>query len=257
MRDGSSRSDDPTLSRHARLREVKTHVVGPMCHVLWALDDRRRRRAEHDDAQRLRAEHGLRDAARAGQARARVSSRRTWAATRSRRTSTSQSGHGKTVIAEAFLSDDRLGAGAAHDRRRSRGALLGRDARRGRLRDAVGRLHAGDRDRGRVRGDRAGSRHGRDLVDGPRHRPPRRGRAAGRRSASRASRSGRSAAARRFPPPATGSARSAARAPGKVYRFAQIVAAAALCLEISASASMATAGSENFFNAHHERGGLR
>ena len=33
--------------------------------------------------------------------------------------------------------------------------------------------------------------------------------------------------------------------PGKVYRFAQIVAAAALALEISASAAMATAGSEN------------
>jgi hydroxymethylglutaryl-CoA reductase (NADPH) len=45
--------------------------------------------------------------------------------------------------------------------------------------------------------------------------------------------------------------------PGQVYRFAQIVAAAALCLEISASAAMATAGSENFFQAHHERGGLR
>jgi hydroxymethylglutaryl-CoA reductase (NADPH) len=44
---------------------------------------------------------------------------------------------------------------------------------------------------------------------------------------------------------------------GKVYRFAQIVAAAALCLEISASAAMATAGSENFFQAHHERGGIR
>ncbi len=44
---------------------------------------------------------------------------------------------------------------------------------------------------------------------------------------------------------------------GKVYRFAQIVAAAALWLEISASAAMATAGSENFFQAHHERGGLR
>ena len=44
---------------------------------------------------------------------------------------------------------------------------------------------------------------------------------------------------------------------GTVYRFAQIVAAAALCLEISASAAMATAGSENFFQAHHERGGLR
>ena len=44
---------------------------------------------------------------------------------------------------------------------------------------------------------------------------------------------------------------------GKVYRFAQIVAAATLALEISASAAMATAGSENFFRAHHERGGMR
>ena len=44
---------------------------------------------------------------------------------------------------------------------------------------------------------------------------------------------------------------------GKVYRLAQIVAAAALALEISASAAMATAGSENFFRAHHDRGGLR
>jgi hydroxymethylglutaryl-CoA reductase (NADPH) len=44
---------------------------------------------------------------------------------------------------------------------------------------------------------------------------------------------------------------------GKVYRFAQIVAAATLALEISASAAMATAGSREFFKAHHERGGLR
>src|SRR5439155_23267437 len=27
--------DDPSLSKFARLREVKTHVVGSMCHVLW------------------------------------------------------------------------------------------------------------------------------------------------------------------------------------------------------------------------------
>jgi hydroxymethylglutaryl-CoA reductase (NADPH) len=45
--------------------------------------------------------------------------------------------------------------------------------------------------------------------------------------------------------------------PGKVYRFAQLVAAATLALEISASAAMATAGSENFYKAHFERGGLR
>ena len=44
---------------------------------------------------------------------------------------------------------------------------------------------------------------------------------------------------------------------GKVYRLAQIVAAATLSLEISASAAMATAGSENFYKAHFERGGLR
>ena len=45
--------------------------------------------------------------------------------------------------------------------------------------------------------------------------------------------------------------------PGKVYRLAQVVAAATLSLEISASAAMATAGSENFYKAHFERGGLR
>jgi hydroxymethylglutaryl-CoA reductase (NADPH) len=44
---------------------------------------------------------------------------------------------------------------------------------------------------------------------------------------------------------------------GKVYRFAQIAAAATLALEISASAAMATAGSREFFRAHHEKGGLR
>src|SRR5436309_346623 len=36
MRRWLADSADPSLSRHARLREVETHVVGPMCHVLWA-----------------------------------------------------------------------------------------------------------------------------------------------------------------------------------------------------------------------------
>jgi hydroxymethylglutaryl-CoA reductase (NADPH) len=45
--------------------------------------------------------------------------------------------------------------------------------------------------------------------------------------------------------------------PRKVHRLAQIVAAATFALEISASAAMATAGSENFYRAHFERGGLR
>src|SRR6266849_4207048 len=45
--------------------------------------------------------------------------------------------------------------------------------------------------------------------------------------------------------------------PGKVYRFAQIIAATALCLELSAAASMAATGSQNFLQAHLERGGMR
>jgi hydroxymethylglutaryl-CoA reductase (NADPH) len=44
---------------------------------------------------------------------------------------------------------------------------------------------------------------------------------------------------------------------GTVYRFAQIIAAATLCLEVSAAASMAAQGSENFYQAHLQRGGLR
>ncbi|MCL6521970.1 MAG: 3-hydroxy-3-methylglutaryl-CoA reductase [Firmicutes bacterium] len=45
--------------------------------------------------------------------------------------------------------------------------------------------------------------------------------------------------------------------PGSVYRLAQIVAAAALALEISATASMSVPASENFVQAHTERGGQR
>jgi hydroxymethylglutaryl-CoA reductase (NADPH) len=45
--------------------------------------------------------------------------------------------------------------------------------------------------------------------------------------------------------------------PGGAARLAQIVAAASLCLEISAAASMASRGSENFVKAHFERGGQR
>src|SRR5204862_6975261 len=35
MREFLQTSDIPELSRFAVLREAKTHVVGPMCHVLW------------------------------------------------------------------------------------------------------------------------------------------------------------------------------------------------------------------------------
>ena len=43
--------------------------------------------------------------------------------------------------------------------------------------------------------------------------------------------------------------------PGSAYRLAQIVAAAALCLELSASASASSPGSENFAMAHLQQSG--
>ena len=44
-----------------------------------------------------------------------------------------------------------------------------------------------------------------------------------------------------------------------VLRFVLLAGllAATLALEISASSAMATSGSENFFKAHFERGGMR
>jgi hypothetical protein len=43
--------------------------------------------------------------------------------------------------------------------------------------------------------------------------------------------------------------------PGSAYRLAQIVAAAAVCLELSASAAASTPGSENFARAHLQQSG--
>ena len=45
--------------------------------------------------------------------------------------------------------------------------------------------------------------------------------------------------------------------PGSAVRLAQIVAAAVLALEVSAGASMASPGSQEFFRAHWRRGGIR
>ena len=133
---------------------------------------------------------------------------------------------------------------------------MGRDAWRGRLWDAVGRLHARRR-----RSRRYSRRPGRTSGWSAPLRWP---------TAPPGAVDGGLQAAIRFPGLEVGTIGGGTTLPsardwlaaigcagaGKVYRFAQIVAAAALCLEISASASMATAGSENFFAAHHERGGL-
>jgi hydroxymethylglutaryl-CoA reductase (NADPH) len=44
---------------------------------------------------------------------------------------------------------------------------------------------------------------------------------------------------------------------GSANRFAQVVAAASLCLELSTGAAMAAAGSISFYTAHLTRGGMK
>ena len=97
-------------------------------------------------------------------------------------------GHGKTVIAECTLTEEAIRRVLRTTPEDLLDARLRRDARRRRLRDAVGRVHAGDGDRRDLHRDRPGHRHGRDELDGPRHRRAA-SRAASRRSACPASRS--------------------------------------------------------------------
>ena len=182
---------------HPRRRADVPHALG--------LDDRGRGRAEHDHPQRLRAQHGLRHAARAPASPQRAILEANMGGDKKPSHEYFHSGHGKTVLAEAFLPDERIGRVLHTTRRRPRGALLGRHARRGRLGHAVGRLHARER-----RSPPSSPRPGRTSAWSapPRWRTaPRAGsRAACRpRSASRGSRSARSAAARRCPRRATGS----------------------------------------------------
>jgi hydroxymethylglutaryl-CoA reductase (NADPH) len=248
-------SDDPTLSRYARLREVKTHVVGPMCHVLWAwttgdavgpnMMTRNSYALNMGYVMQLapvKAERAYLEANMGGDKKP---SHQYFA-----------SGHGKTVIAEAFIPDDRiervLHTTAADLEALSwagtHGAVAsGMQSVAFTPATAIAAVFAATgQDLGMV-GTSSMAQGTARRVEGGLH------------------------ASIRFPGLEVGtvgggttlpSARDWLTAigcagPAKVYRFAQIVAAAALCLEISASASMATAGSANFFQAHHERGGLR
>ena len=96
-----------SLSRHARLREVKTHVVGPMCHVLWAwtTGDAVGPNMMTRNAYALNMGYVMQ--------RAPVKPERAYLEANmggDKKPSYEyfHSGHGKTVIAEAFIPDDRL-----------------------------------------------------------------------------------------------------------------------------------------------------
>ncbi len=255
MREFLRSADIPELSRYALLREVKTHVVGPMCHVLW--------RWTTGDAvgpnMMTRNSYALNMAFVKPNAPVeieRVALEANMGGDKKPSYEYFQSGHGKTVIAETTLTDEairRVLRTTAEDLEAlawigTHGAVAsGMQSVAFTPASAIAAIFAATgQDLGMVGTSSMAHGTGR-RVEGGLH------------------------VAVRFPGLEVGTVGGGTTLPtarewlalmgcegaGKVYRFAQIVAAAALALEISASAAMATAGSENFFRAHHERGGLR
>jgi hydroxymethylglutaryl-CoA reductase (NADPH) len=255
MREWLRTADIPELSRHAVLREAKTHVVGPMCHVLW--------RFTTGDAvganMMTRNAYALNMAFVVPQSPVAIE-RSLLEANMGGDKKPSyeyfQSGHGKTVIAEATLTDEairRVLRTTANDLAElawvgTNGAIAsGMQSVAFTPASAIAAVFAATgQDLGMV--GTSSMAHGTARrVDGGLH------------------------VSIRFPGLEVGTIGGGTTLPtarawlalmdcagaGKVYRFAQIVAAAAMALEISASSAMATAGSENFFRAHFERGGLR
>jgi hydroxymethylglutaryl-CoA reductase (NADPH) len=255
MQDWLAAADDPTLSKRAMLREVKTHVVGPMCHVLWSwtTGDAVGPNMITRNAYALNMGYVM-ERAPAKPERAILEAN--MGGDKKPSYEYFHSGHGKTVLAEALLTDERIRRVLhtsvddleALSWAGTHGAVAsGMQSVAFTPASAVAAVFAATgQDLGMV--GTSSMAHGTARrVEGGLH------------------------ATIRFPGLEVGtvgggttlpSARDwlasiGCAGPGKVYRLAQIVAAAALSLEISASAAMATAGSEHFFRAHHERGGLR
>ncbi len=255
MREWLASSDIAELSRYAVLREAKTHVVGPMCHVLW--------RWTTGDAvgpnMMTRNAYALNMAfvlPKAPVPIERAMLEANMGGDKKPSFEFFQSGHGKTVIAEATLTDEAIGRvlrTTAADLEAlswvgTHGAVAsGMQSVAFTPASAIAAAFAATgQDLGMVGTSSMAHGTGR-RVEGGLH------------------------ASIRFPGLEVGTVGGGTTlptahewltlmgcdGPGKVYRFAQIVAAAALALEISASAAMATAGSENFFRAHFERGGTR
>jgi len=255
MREWLEQQDDPSLSKFARLREVKTHVVGPMCHVLW--------RWTTGDA--VGANMMTRNAYVLNMGyvmeRAPVTPERSileanMGGDKKPSFEYFQSGHGKTVVAEATLTEDavrRVLRTKLEDLEElawagTHGAVAsGMQSVAFTPATAIAAVFAATgQDLGMV--GTSSMCHGaeRRVEDGLQ-------------------------VSLRLPGLEVATIGGGTTLPfarrwlellgcagaGKVYRFAQIVAAATLALEISASAAMATAGSAEFFRAHHERGGLR
>ena len=255
MRGWLESSDDPSLSRRARLREVKTHVVGPMCHVLWrwTTGDAVGPNMMTRNSYALNMGYVMQRAPVKPQ---RAILEANMGGDKKPSAEFFQSGHGKSVLAEAFLSDEQIrrvlrttaddlealswvgthgsvASGMQSVAFTPASAVAAVFAATGQDLGMVGTSSMAQGTARRVEGGlQATIRFGGLEV-------------------------GTVGGGTTLPSARDWLASIGCAGPGRVFRLAQIVAAAALCLEISASAAMATAGSENFFRAHHERGGLR
>ena len=247
---------DPALSKYAKLREVETHVVGPMCHVLWAFTTgdacgpnmmTRNSYAlnvhyvlEHAP---IKPERSILEANMGGDKKP---SHRYF----------ERGGHGKTVLAECTLAekavrrvlrtsvDDLLELSWAG----THGAVAsGMQSVAFTPASAIAAIFAATgQDLGMIGTSSMAHGTGRPVEGGLNCSL----RLAGLEV-------GTVGGGTTLPYARSWLTLMGCAGAGKVYRFAQIVAAATLALEISASAAMATAGSHEFFRAHHERGGLR
>ena len=255
MRAWLESSEDASLSRRARLHGVKTHVVGSMCHVLWrwTTGDAVGPNMMTRNSYALNMGYVMQRAPVKPQ---RAMLEANMGGDKKPSAEYFQSGHGKTVLAEAFLSDEqirRVLRTTAEDLEAlswagTHGAVAsGMQSVAFTPASAVAAIFAATgQDLGMV--GTSSMAHGTARrVDGGLQASIRFG----------GLEVGTVGGGTTLPSARDWLASIDCAGAGKVYRFAQIVAAAALCLEISASAAMATAGSENFFKAHHERGGLR
>ena len=255
MREWLQSSGDASLSTRAKLRGAKTHVVGPMCQVLWqwttgdAVGPNMMTRNSYAlnmgyvmQRAPVKPERAILEANMGGDKKPSAEF--------------FQSGHGKTVLAEAFLSDEqirRVLRTTAEDLEAlswagTHGSVAsGMQSVAFTPASAVAAVFAATgQDLGMV--GTSSMAHGTARrVEGGLQATIRFG----------GLEVGTVGGGTTLPSARDWLASIDCAGPGKVYRFAQIVAAAALCLEISASSAMATAGSENFFKAHHERGGIR
>jgi hydroxymethylglutaryl-CoA reductase (NADPH) len=255
MRAWLADSNDPFVSRHAKLREVTTHVIGPLCNVLWAwttadaVGPNMMTRNSYllnmgyvMERAPLKPESAVLEANMGGDKKP---SHQYF-----------HHGHGKTVIAECTLDEESLARvlrTTAKDLETlawagTHGAVAsGMQSVAFTPASAIAAIFtATGQDIGMVGTSSMAHGTGR-RVDG------------GFECSIRfpGLEVGTVGGGTTLPSAHDWLALMGCAGPGKVYRLAQIVAAAALALEISASAAMASAGSENFFRAHHERGGLR